>query len=338
MFRSLHRLLFSVMALSAPAFANPPLVEVVQPERMLVRDELVTFGSLRSDESLMIRPEVDGRVAQLHFREGQAVSAGDLLVSLDDAITRAELAQAEANLSLAQKNYERAQRLFSRGASNAQARDEAQAQQQAASASLALARARLDKTRLHAPHDGVLGLRHVSPGDYLEAGQDIVNLEVLDPLKVEFRVPQKSAGRIRPGQRIEIGVDAWPEERFAGEVYAINPRVDEAGRSQALRAHVGNADRRLQPGQFVRVAVILAERPDALVVPEEALVPRGDKTQLALVEEGKAVFREVRSGRRKDGWVEIVEGLGGAQQVISAGWQKVSQGSEVRVRRVERSE
>ena len=185
MFRSLHRLLFSVLALSAPAFANPPLVEVVQPELRLVRDELVTFGSLRSDESLMIRPEVDGRVAQLHFREGQAVSAGDLLVSLDDAITRAELAQAEANLSLAQKNYERAQRLFSRGASNAQARDEAQAEEQAASASLALARARLDKTRLHAPHDGVLGLRHVSPGDYLEAGQDIVNLEVLDPLKVE---------------------------------------------------------------------------------------------------------------------------------------------------------
>ncbi|PTU73520.1 efflux RND transporter periplasmic adaptor subunit [Pseudomonas mangrovi] len=338
MFRSLHRLLFSVLALSAPAFANPPLVEVVQPELRLVRDELVTFGSLRSDESLMIRPEVDGRVAQLHFREGQAVSAGDLLVSLDDAITRAELAQAEANLSLAQKNYERAQRLFSRGASNAQARDEAQAEEQAASASLALARARLDKTRLHAPHDGVLGLRHVSPGDYLEAGQDIVNLEVLDPLKVEFRVPQKSAGRIRPGQRIEIAVDAWPDERFVGEVYAINPRVDEAGRSQALRAHVGNAERRLQPGQFVRVAVILAERPDALVVPEEALVPRGDKTQLALVEDGKAVFREVRSGRRKDGWVEIVEGLDAAEQVISAGWQKVSQGSEVRVRRVERSE
>lgn len=338
MITSLRRLLFSVMALCAPAFANPPLVEVVQPERMLVRDELVTFGSLRSDESLMIRPEIAGRIARLHFREGQAVAAGDLLVSLDDAIARAELAQAEANLSLAQKNHERAQRLFERGASNAQARDEAQTQQQAASASLALARARLDKTRLHAPHDGVLGLRHVSPGDYLEAGQDIVNLEVLDPLKVEFRVPQKSAGRIRPGQRIELGVDAWPDERFAGEVYAINPRVDEAGRSQALRAHVGNADGRLQPGQFVRVAVILAERPDALVVPEEALVPRGDKLQLALVEDGKAVFREVRSGRRKDGWVEIVEGLSADEQVISAGWQKVSPGGEVRVRRVERSE
>jgi len=338
MITSLRRLLFPLLALSAPALANPPLVEVVQPQQMLVRDELVTFGSLRSDESLMIRPEIAGRIARLHFREGQAVSGGDLLVSLDDAIARAELAQAEANLSLAQKNHERAQRLFERGASNAQARDEAQTQQQAASASLALARARLDKTRLHAPHDGVLGLRHVSPGDYLEAGQDIVNLEVLDPLKVEFRVPQKSAGRIRPGQRIELSVDAWPQERFVGEVYAINPRIDEAGRSQALRARVANADGRLQPGQFVRVAVILAERPDALVVPEEALVPRADKVQLALVEEGRAVFREVRSGRRKDGWVEISQGLAGDEQVISAGWQKVSPGAEVRVRRAEPGE
>lgn len=335
MLKTLRRALFPVLFAPAVLASSATLVEVVEPERRLVRDELVTFGSLRSDESLMIRPEVEGRLSRLHFREGQAVSAGDLLVSLDDAIARAELAQAEANLSLAQKNYQRAQRLFERGASNAQARDEAQTQEQAASATLALARARLDKTRLLAPHDGVLGLRQASPGDYLQAGQDIVNLEVLDPLKVEFRVPQRSAGRIRPGQRIELSVDAWPGERFVGEVYALNPRVDEAGRSQALRAHVANADHRLQPGQFVRVAVILAERADALVVPEEALVPRGEKLQLALVEDGKVVFREVRSGRRKDGWVEIREGLQGDETVISTGWQKVSAGSEVRTRRME---
>lgn len=322
--------------LSLPALAQAErltLVEVVQPQVAAVRDELVTFGSLRSDESLMIRPEIDGRLARLHFAEGQAVRADDLLVSLDDAIARAELAQAEANLSLAQKNQERAQRLFARGASNAQARDEAQAQQQAAAASLALARARLDKTRLHAPHDGVLGLRHVSPGDYLEAGQDIVNLEVLDPLKVEFRVPQKSAGRIRPGQRIELQVDAWPQERFSGEVYALNPRIDEGGRSQALRARVANADGRLQPGQFVRVAVILEERPQALLVPEEALQARGERTLLALVEDERVQLREVRTGQRQDGLVEIREGLRGDEAVISLGWQKVREGEQVRVRR-----
>src|SRR3990167_4285439 len=279
--------------------ADGPLVEVVQVEKFLVRDELITFGSLRSDESVMIRPEIEGRLASLHFREGQAVTAGTLLVSLDDAITRAELAQAQANLNLAEKNHQRAQMLFKRGASNAQALDEASAQQQAARASLALAQARLDKTRIHAPHSGVLGLRQVSPGDYLSAGQDIVNLEVLDPLKVDFRIPQKAVSQIRlqqsieisldayPGddlsagqdivnlevldplkvdfripqkavsqirlqQSIEISLDAYPGERFSGEIYAINPRLDEAGRSQAIRARIENADGRLSPGQFVK--------------------------------------------------------------------------------------
>jgi membrane fusion protein (multidrug efflux system) len=305
--------------------AEGPLVEVVQVEKALVRDELITFGSLRSDESVMIRPEIEGRLASLHFREGQAVTAGTLLVSLDDAITRAERAQAQANLNLA----------FKRGASNAQALDEASAQQQAARASLALAQARLDKTRIHAPHDGVLGLRHVSPGDYLSAGQDIVNLEVLDPLKVDFRIPQKAVSQIRLQQSIEISLDAYRGERFSGEIYAINPRLDEAGRSQAIRAHIENADGRLNPGQFVKVSVILAERPEALVIPEEAVMPVGERLLVNLVVDGKVELREVKLGKRSAGTVEVREGLVGDETLISAGWQKVRAGMAVRTKVVE---
>jgi membrane fusion protein (multidrug efflux system) len=316
--------------------AEGPLVEVVQVEKALVRDELITFGSLRSDESVMIRPEIEGRLAALHFREGQAVAAGTLLVSLDDAIARAERAQAQANLNLAEKNHQRAQMLFKRGASNAQALDEASAQQQAARASLALAQARLDKTRIHAPHDGVLGLRHVSPGDYLSAGQDIVNLEVLDPLKVDFRIPQKAVSQIRLRQSIEVSLDAYPGERFRGEIYAINPRLDEAGRSQAIRAHIANADGRLNPGQFVKVSVILAERPSALVIPEEAVMPVGERLLVNLVVDGKVEVREVKLGKRTAGRVEVREGLVGDETLISAGWQKVRAGMAVRTKAVER--
>ena len=305
-------------------------------EKALVRDELITFGSLRSDESVMIRPEIEGRLAALHFREGQAVAAGTLLVSLDVAIARAERAQAQANLNLAEKNHQRAQMLFKRGASNAQALDEASAQQQAARASLALAQARLDKTRIHAPHDGVLGLRHVSPGDYLSAGQDIVNLEVLDPLKVDFRIPQKAVRQIRLQQSIEISLDAYPGERFSGEIYAINPRLDEAGRSQAIRAHIDNADGRLNPGQFVKVSVILAERPEALVIPEEAVMPVGERLLVNLVVDGKVEVREVKLGKRTAGRVEVREGLVGDETLISAGWQKVRAGMAVRTKVVER--
>lgn len=316
--------------------ANPgPLVEVVTVESSLVRDELVTFGSLSPDESVIIRPEIAGRIAQLHFREGQRIEAGALLVSLDDSIARAEFAQARANLNLAEKNFQRAQMLFKRGASNAQALDEANAEQQAARASLALSQARLDKTRILAPYDGVLGLRAVSPGDYLSEGQDIVNLEVLDPLKVDFRIPQKAVSQIRLKQTIEISLDAYPGERFSGEIFAINPRLDEAGRSQAIRAHISNSEGRLSPGQFVRVSVILAERPNALVIPEEAVMPVGDKRLVNLVVEGKVELREVTLGKRLNGKVEVVDGLQGGETLISAGWQKVRAGSPVRIKAVE---
>ena len=327
-------LLCALVGMAAQANEGP-LVEVVTPERSLVRDELITFGSLRPDESVMIRPEIAGRVAQLHFREGQRVKAGALLVSLDDSIVSAEFAQARANLDLAQNNFERAQMLFKRGASNAQALDEASAQQQAARANLALSQARLDKTRILAPYEGVLGLRQASPGDYLSEGQDIVNLEVLDPLKVDFRIPQKAVSQIRLKQVIEVSLDAYPGERFQGEIFAVNPRLDEVGRSQAIRAHISNSEGRLSPGQFVRVSVILAERPNALVIPEEAIMPMGERLLVNLVVAGKVELREVKLGKRQAGKVEIIEGLQGDEVLISAGWQKVRDGMTVRSKVVE---
>ncbi len=334
--RVLWPLMLGLLGSSLVLAEQKTLVEVAQPERTLVRDELITFGSLRSDESTMIRPEVEGRIVTLHFQEGQAVRAGDLLVGLDDAIARAELAQARANLDLAEKSFARAQMLFKRGASNAQALDEASSQQQAARASLALSQARLDKTQIRAPYDGVLGLCLVSIGDYLSPGEDIVNLEVLDPLKVDFRVPQKAVSQVRIGQVVELTLDTFGGERFQGRIIALNPRLDEVGRSQAIRAQVANSDHRLKPGQFVKVSVILAERPKALVIPEEAVMPMGQLLFVNLVVDGKVERRQIRIGQRLRGRAEVVEGLLGDETVISAGWQKVSPGDEVRtVRRGE---
>ncbi|MDH4582090.1 efflux RND transporter periplasmic adaptor subunit [Pseudomonas sp. BN415] len=323
-------LLFGALASFSVVAQEAPLVEVAEPQRALVRDELVTFGSLRSDESVMIRPEVEGRVASLHFREGETVRGGELLIRLDDAIARAELAQARANLDLAEKSYQRAKMLYSRGASNAQAQDESMSQEQAARASLALAQARLDKTQIRAPYDGTLGLRQVSVGDYLSAGQDMVNLEVLDPLKVDFRIPQKAVSQVSLGQPVELSLDTYPGERFRGEIIALNPRLDEIGRSQAIRAQIPNKEHRLKPGQFVKVSVILAERPQALLIPEEAVMPVGQQLFVNLVVDGKVERRQIKIGQRLRGKAEVREGLQGNEQVITAGWQKVSPGLEVR--------
>ena len=193
----------------------------------------------------------------------------------------------------------------------AQALDEARAELQARRASLALARARLDKTQIRAPYDGLLGLRQVSPGDYLEAGQDIVNLEVLDPLKLDFRVPQKAVGQVRPGQVVEIRLDAFADEVFRGRISAINPQLDVAGRSQAIRAQLSNPGLRLKPGQFVRVTVILAERPQALLIPEEAVMPLGERLLVNLVVDGRVEQREIRrAAGRHAGWnINITDGI-----------------------------
>ncbi|MNF87752.1 Multidrug resistance protein MdtE precursor [compost metagenome] len=160
---------------------------------------------------------------------------------------------------------------------------------------------------------------------------------MLDPLKVDFRIPQKAVSQIRLQQSIEISLDTYPGERFSGEIYAINPRLDEAGRSQAVRAHIDNADGRLSPGQFVKVSVILAERPEALVIPEEAVMPVGAQLLVNLVVDGKVALREVKLGKRMVGKVEVREGLAGDETLISAGWQKVREGMAVRTKVVERT-
>jgi membrane fusion protein (multidrug efflux system) len=132
-------------------------------------------------------------------------------------------------------------------------------------------------------------------------------------------------------------LDAYPGERFSGEIFAINPRLDEVGRSQAIRAHISNREGRLSPGQFVRVSVILAERPNALVIPEEAIMPVGERLLVNLVVDGKVEVREVKLGKRLAGKVEVLEGLQGAENLISAGWQKVREGMAVRTKVLERA-
>ncbi len=194
---------------------------------------------------------------------------------------------------------------------------------------LELAKARLDKSMISAPFDGVVGLRKVSVGDFVNVGDDIVNLEQIDPLKTDFRVAEVYLGAVRPGQRIELRVDAFPGETFTGEVYAIDPLIDESGRSIVLRARLPNPDNRLRPGLFVRVALVLNERNGAIQVPEQALVPQGQDQFVFRVVDGKAALTKVVPGLRRDGMVEVVEGLDPNDTVVTAGQIKLRDGAEV---------
>jgi membrane fusion protein (multidrug efflux system) len=306
-------------------------VEAAKVTTGAISERITSVGSLTSNESIIVRPEVAGRVIEIGFQEGQPVKKGNLLIKLDDSLNRAEVAETEARLELAKRNFERTQELFSGKIATARSRDEARSNLDVSTASLELAKVRLEKTRIIAPFDGIAGLRKVSVGDYVTAGQDLFNLEEIDPIKADFRIAEKFLSALRTGQAIQIGVDAYPGRSFEGEVYAIDPRIDAAGRSIVIRARVSNDERLLRPGLFARITLIFELKPEALTVPEQAIMPRGDDQFVFRVIDGKAMQTKVRIGTRRDGRVEIVEGLAADDIVVTAGHQKIRDGAAVQV-------
>ena len=306
-------------------------VEGVEVTVEPITSEIRVVGTLRSNESVVIRPEVAGRVAEILFEEGQRVSEGTPLLKLDTAIAAAELDQAEAALALSLANHKRAVELFERKAASAANRDQTLAALRADQANLELARARLDKLTLKAPFDGILGLRKVSIGDYLTEGQDIVNIEDIDTLKVDFRIPERFLGSLAPGQRITVVADAFAGRSFVGEVYAIDPLVDENGRAIALRARLANEEGALRPGLFASVALRVGQREAAVLVPEQALVPRGTQQYVYKVAEGRATLTPVVTGARRNAMVEIVKGLAPGDTVVTAGQMRLRDGATVSV-------
>ena len=314
--------------LAAPKAAPAVPVSGVIVEEVSFPRTLNAVGSLRSNESVVVSAEVSGRIAQINFEEGQPVEKGHVLVQLDDAVAQAELAQAQASLALARSRNERSHRLQSAGFVSQEARDDASVEQQVQEAAVTLAQAKLDKTRIVAPFDGVIGLRSVSVGEYVNAGQDIAPLEAVDVLKVDFRLPEKHIGALSVGQRLEIEVDALPNDTFVGEVYAISPVVETGGRSVLVRAAIDNREGRLHPGMFARVHLI-TRTDDVVVIPEGALSPSGQSQFVFLIEDGKVTQTPVRLGDRRGALVEVIDGLSAGDMVIISGLQRVRDGVSV---------
>jgi len=314
---------------SGPAPAAGIGVEVRHPSATRLPRSINTVGSLRSDEAVVVRPEIAGRIAQIAFQEGQRVARGQVLVRLDDSVQRADVERARANLTLSKSKHERAIDLRQKGFISSQAKDEAENTLKVAQADLAVVAARLAKTEIAAPFGGIIGLRMVSVGDYVKEGQDIVNLEEVDPLKVDFRVPEMFLSQVRSGQVLQITLDALPGRTWPGQVFAINPLVDANGRAIAIRATVPNADGRLRPGMFARVRLLTSEMRDSLTIPEESIFPVGDDKFVYKVVDGRAQRQKVDVGQRRDGQVEILDGLNTQDSVVTAGAIKLRDGVAV---------
>lgn len=306
-------------------------VEAANARGATTTTDIRAIGSLQSDELVQIASEIAGRIAEIRFTEGGTVKAGDVLVTLDASLAQAEVADAKARFDLAEANNSRADQLSRTGNVTEKAIDEATANFEIARAALELQRVRLAKHTITAPFAGRVGIRNNSPGSFIAVGTPIVNLEKIDILKVDFKLPELFLPSINVGQTVDVTVDALPKRTFAGEIYAIDPQVDVNGRALQLRARLPNADGDLRPGLFARITVKGKQTREVVLVPESVIVPRGGETYVFRIENGKAVEGKVSLGERRGAEVEILEGLTTTAQVVTAGQLKLRNGAAVEV-------
>jgi membrane fusion protein (multidrug efflux system) len=325
-------------AASASGTPRAPTVEVARVETLRLTDDAQAVGSLRSRQSVVLRPEVSGRITRINFRDAERVRRGQLLVQLDDQLPLAQVKQAEAELSIARANHRRNQELVEQKFIAQRAVDESAANMQVAEAKLALARATLARLKIIAPFDGIAGIRNVSVGDYLKDGADIVNIEDLDAMHVDFRLPERFQTKVKPGQTALVEVDALPGRRFAAFIQAVDPLLDANGRSIGVRGCIDNRKLELRPGMFARVTPVFGVRDDAKVIPEEAIVPQAGRQFVYKLVDGPdqdtriAQRVEVQVGIRQPGKVEITSGLAAGDLVVTAGQQRIQKdGTPVRV-------
>lgn len=288
-------------------------------------------GTLIASDSVTVQPEVAGRIERILFDQGTAVREGDPLVELDRSVLRAELEKAQAALDLARQNALRTESLARRGAAAASTRDEARAALRTAEAEAELAAIREQKALIRAPFDGIVGLRGISPGLYVQPGDALVSLDRIDPLDLDFRVPERWFGALRPGLPIELTVDALPGQRFAGTITALAPVIDVNGRAVRVRASVPNPERVLRPGLFARVLLELEPRPQAVLVPEAAVVLDPGGAVVFRIDDGTARLVRVATGVRQDGMVEIRAGLAAGDVVVINGQVRLRDGLAVEI-------
>lgn len=327
-------------AAAAAGRGGPATVEVAKAQGVSLTDDIQAVGSLKSIQGVMLRPEVSGRVSRIGFNEGQTVKRGQVLVQLDDTLQRAQLQQAAAQASIARTNLQRSRELLGQGFISQSAVDQNASGLEVAEAQVALAQAQLARMRVLAPFDGTTGLKAVDVGTYVKDGADLVNLEDLRALTVRFALPERTIDRLRPGQEVELTVDALPGQRFKGRVQAVDSQVDANGRAVQVSARVDNTGALLRPGMFARTRVVFAVRDGAVVVPEEALVPLGARQVLFKVvsgADGQPVSQrlEAKVGLRLPGRVEILQGLQAGDTVVTAGHSRLLTGDAIPVRPVD---
>lgn len=304
--------------------------EVIKVAASTLTHQLEAVGTLEAWESAVIRPELNGIITRISFEESQAVKAGDVLFELNANSYRADVAQAQARVQLSQSEYKRAEQLLQKRVGSVTDRDTALAQLRVDEAQLQVARTQLDKMTLKAPFSGMIGLRTVSPGEYVTAGQSLVELADVTRMKVEFQLPETALSKIKTGQPVTLDIAAYPGQPVTGEIYAISPIIDSRSHSIRVKASIDNAKGSLRPGLFSKITVNIGQDDQAILVPEEAIIPNNTTFLVMKVDENNTVsLSPVTLGERRGDSVQILSGLTADEVIVTAGHIKLRPGMPV---------
>ena len=310
--------------------AMPPMpVDVDSARRQSVVDAVRATGGIEAQQAIELRPDEQGRITDLMFREGQYVEAGTPLVKVDDAMLKAQTERAKADRDLATQQLERVRRLRAQNAAAPADLERAEAASRSAEAGLALLELQLERTTVRAPFGGAIGQRFVSVGDYVTPQTRLLTLQTVDPQRAVIEVPERYAVKLRQGQVVEFTVAAQENRTFRGRVDFIDPVVQGESRSIMVKASAPNPGRLLKPGMFIEARLATDTRANAIVVPEDAIQPLRSANVVWAVVDGKASRRVVTLGVRSAGVVEILNGVQAGETVVVGGLERMGEGMPV---------
>ncbi|MFY0642274.1 MAG: efflux RND transporter periplasmic adaptor subunit [Bermanella sp.] len=319
-----------LLALSLNTSAEGGLpAEVIKVEPQSLKSTINSIGTLKANSSVILSPEVSGRITNVGFSDGTSVEKDTLLFQLDDRTQQAQLNEARARVNLSKIEYKRIQKLFKQKAASENDLDSAAANLSINQSQAEFAQAQLKKLAIKAPFKGMIGLHSISAGEYVNAGQDLVTLVDLTTLKFDFALPETYLSKVKLAQRIEITTPAFPNQVYSGTVTAISPAINEQSRSFMVRAVINNENLELRPGLFASAILEISKNDNALLVPEQALIPQGQQYFVMKVVDGKVEQVPVKIGQRRKAEVELVSGLSAGDVVIIAGQIKLQPGAPV---------
>ena len=295
-----------------------------------IDDTIEAVGTALANESITVTAKTAGMVKAVRFSDGQPVKAGTVLIELDDREILADLDAGKAAREQARIALDRAKQLLGTGNAPQSRVDDLDGQFRAADARARMTESRLNDLRIVAPFSGKLGIRRVSVGTLITPGTVITTLDDIDTIKLSFAVPETALAKVKPGATVTASASAYPGQPFKGTVTVVDSRVDPVSRSSEVRAEIPNVEGVLKPGMFLTVQLTLGRREKAVLIPEECLVPEGTRQYVYVVSDGKAVKTEVKIGLRRQGDVEIVEGVKAGDVIVTAGVQKIRDGTPVR--------